>query len=47
MKSGLLLWIALAALIIVGYAVYRQRTAPGRLNVEPHAAEEIEKARRR
>jgi hypothetical protein len=47
MKPRLLLWIALTALIIVGYAVYRQRTDSRGLNVDPHAAEEIEKARRR
>lgn len=47
MQAKLFLWIALAALLIIGYAVYRQRDESGRLNVEPHAREEIEKARRR
>jgi hypothetical protein len=41
-----LLWLILAAVLVIGFLVYRSR--PGRhLNVDPHAREEIEKARRR
>jgi hypothetical protein len=44
MKTVLLL-VAIAALAI-GIALYRARSS-SQLNVEPHAAEEIEKAKRR
>jgi len=41
-----LLWIILAAVLIVGFLVYTSRQGR-RWNVDPHAREEIEKARRR
>jgi hypothetical protein len=41
----LLLGLSLAALLVLGYIVLR--TGSPRLNVEPHAAEEIEKAKKR
>ena len=47
MQKKVVLWVALAVLLAAGYAIYRQRADALRLNVEPHAAEEIEKARRR
>jgi hypothetical protein len=41
-----LLWLILAAVLVIGFLFYRPR--PGRhLNVDPHAREEIEKAKRR
>jgi len=45
--SKTLLWILFIVLAVAGYVVYRQRADRPQLNVEPHAAEEIEKARRR
>ena len=45
MKS-VLLWLALAGALIIGIVWYRCQSS-NRLNVEPHAAEEIEKAKRR
>jgi len=42
----LLLIIAIVALVIV-FVVHRSRQASRRLNVDPHGAREIEKARRR
>ncbi len=41
-----LLWIIIAAALVIAFSFYRYR--PGRnLNIDPHAREEIEKARRR
>jgi hypothetical protein len=40
-------WLVIAGVIILAYAVYRLRGPKNDLNVEPHAAEEIEKAQRR
>ena len=40
------LWLALIA-AIVAFLLYQSRASRGRLNVDPHAAEEIEKAKRR
>jgi hypothetical protein len=42
----LLLIIAIVVLVLV-FLVYRSRQASRGLNVEPHAAREIEKAKRR
>jgi hypothetical protein len=44
--NRILLWIVLAAVIIV-IGIWRSYVSSPRLNVEPHAAEEIEKAKRR
>ncbi len=41
-----LLWLIVAAALVIGFALYRSRSG-STLNVEPHAAEEIEKAKRR
>ena len=42
------LWLLLtAAVILLAYFLYQSRRAGSGLDVEPHAAEEIEKARRR
>lgn len=46
MKQKLLLLIVAAAVLIIAFAIYRSR-ASNKLDVEPHAAEEIEKAKRR
>ncbi len=43
----ILLWLILAAAIVIAIVLYRSHTSSSRLNVEPHAAEEIEKAKRR
>jgi len=45
MKSKLL-WLIVAAAILV-CAVYLYEASKNRLEIEPHAAEEIEKAKRR
>ena len=45
MKTNLL-WLMIAAALVVRIVLYRSR-ASRQLNVEPHAAEEIEKAKRR
>jgi hypothetical protein len=45
MKSKLL-WLILA-LAILGCALYVYRSSEDRLQIDPHAAEEIEKAKRR
>jgi hypothetical protein len=42
----ILLWLIVAALVI-GFVLYLSRTSSNRLNIDPHAAEEIEKAKRR
>jgi hypothetical protein len=46
-KNRILLGLALAAIILIGLALYRSYFSSDRLNVEPHAAEEIDKAKRR
>jgi hypothetical protein len=43
----LLLWMLLVVCVVAGYTVYRQYSDSSRLHVEPHAAKEIEKAKRR
>jgi hypothetical protein len=42
-----LLWLVAAAFLFLAVLVYRSYTSSSHLNVEPHAAEEIEKAKRR
>ncbi|HLY20057.1 MAG TPA: hypothetical protein VKR61_22675 [Bryobacteraceae bacterium] len=42
----ILLVIAIVAMVLA-FLVHRYRQASGGLNVEPHAAKEIEKAKRR
>ena len=46
MKRTTLLLLAVATIIVLGVALYRFRSADG-LNVDPHAAKEIEKAKQR
>jgi hypothetical protein len=41
-----LLWLIVAAVLVIGFLVYRSRSA-SHLDVDPHAREEIEKAKRR
>jgi hypothetical protein len=43
----ILLWLFVAAVIVIGYAVYRSRNSSDRLNVTPDAGREIEKAKGR
>ena len=40
------LWLIIAAVLILAYAIYRSGHLKSDLEVEPHAAEEIEKAKR-
>ena len=46
MNRTILLLVAVIAVLIAAI-LYRSSTSSPRLNVEPHAAEEIEKAKRR
>jgi hypothetical protein len=39
--------LILAVLLILGIAIFRYRAATSPLHIDPHAAEEIEKAKRR
>jgi hypothetical protein len=41
------LWWVAAAVLVVAVFLYRSRNSGSVRNVEPHAAEEIEKAKRR
>ena len=41
------LWLIIAGIIILAYAIYQSRRVSTDLEVEPHAAEEIEKAKHR
>jgi len=41
------LWLIIAGVLILAYAIYQSRRVSNDLDVEPHAAEEIEKAKRR
>jgi hypothetical protein len=41
------IWLVIAALLGIGFAIYRSGTSTGDLKVEPHAGKEIEKAKRR
>jgi hypothetical protein len=45
--KAILLWILAAALLILGIAFYRLRVSERQLQVEPHAEQEIEKAKQR
>ncbi len=45
--SARLLVLALLALLVLGIVVLQYRTGASRLQVDPHAAEEIEKAKQR
>jgi hypothetical protein len=40
-----LVWVVVLAILLVAYLVYRSRS--NRLNVDPNAAQQIEKAKRR
>jgi hypothetical protein len=40
-----LLWVIAVAILLIAYAVYRSRS--GQMDVDPNAAREIEKAKRR
>jgi hypothetical protein len=42
----MVLWLIVAAVLVIGVALYRSRSRT-KLNVEPHAREVIEKAKRR
>jgi hypothetical protein len=46
MKSKLL-WLIVAVAIILGYALYLSMASGGRLQIDPHARQEIEKAKHR
>ena len=41
-----LLWLSVAAVLVIGFVLYRSRSGRN-LNVDPHARDEIEKAKRR
>ena len=47
MKNPKTIVIAFVLLLLVILAVFRSRTSSGNLNVEPHAREEIERAKQR
>ena len=40
------LWLIIAGTMILAYALYQSRHSSSKLEVEPHAADEIEKAKR-
>jgi preprotein translocase subunit SecG len=42
----ILVWLIVAAVLLIGLVLYRTRSGSN-LNVEPHAREVIEKAKRR
>ena len=41
-----LLWLVVVAALVIGFVLYRSRSA-SHLDVDPHAREDIEKAKRR
>jgi hypothetical protein len=43
----LLLFVFAAAVLVIGFFLYRSHFSGNRLQVDPHAREEIEKAKRR
>ncbi|HSR08772.1 MAG TPA: hypothetical protein VLM42_16625 [Bryobacteraceae bacterium] len=45
--SAKVFWIILAGLAILGIALIRYHAGTNPQNIDPHAAEEIEKAKRR
>jgi hypothetical protein len=46
-KTTIVAVALLLVIMIVGLLLYRSQHSTGHLNVEPHAAREIEKAKRR
>ncbi len=46
MKSKLL-WLFVAVALILGYALYSSLASRGHSGIDPHASQEIEKAKRR
>jgi|HubBroStandDraft_6_1064221.scaffolds.fasta_scaffold5041401_1 hypothetical protein len=46
MKSKLL-WLIVAGVIVLGCVLYWSRASKDRLEIDPHAADEIEKAKQR
>jgi hypothetical protein len=40
-------WLIVAVALILAYVLYSSRASEPRLNIDPHAREEIEKAKRR
>jgi hypothetical protein len=46
MKSKLL-WLLIVIAVVLGCAWYLHRASQNRLDIDPHAAEEIDKAKRR
>jgi hypothetical protein len=47
MSAKVLALVVLLALLILGIAIVRYRADVGTLPIDPHAAQEIEKAKRR
>jgi hypothetical protein len=47
MTRKALLWFVVGLVVIIAALLYRARFVNNRLNVEPHAREEIEKAKKR
>jgi len=45
--SAKVVFLTLLALLILGLVIFRYRAGVSTLHVDPHAAEEIEKAKRR
>jgi len=45
--SAKVVFLTLVALLILGLVIFRYRAGVSTLHVDPHAAEEIEKAKRR
>jgi hypothetical protein len=45
--SAKVLVFALLALLILGFVVFRYRTGANTLQIDPHASQEIEKAKQR
>jgi hypothetical protein len=43
----LLLFVVVAAVLVIGFFLYRSHFSGNRLQVDPHAREEIDKAKRR
>jgi hypothetical protein len=43
----ILLIVIVAVLVVTGVVIYRSHNSPNRLDVEPHAGHEIDKAKRR
>ena len=43
----MVLWLIVVVAVILSYVLYSSRASEPRLNIDPHAREEIEKAKRR